>query len=208
MPSSSTNRNQCPICQGERVAGCKCPSRFGHTVDDLKKGHGSRCKNGHLWSYDQNGNVVTLQEEDKKPKRSIRLKKSKELPLPDKDTLKMLVEFIGFASQKLNLGEEPVVVTLLHANPGRPITTGAFDPQDKSICVIVGGRHFIDYCRTIAHELTHLKQAVNNELIGEIQEIGGKIEDDANASSGRIVKEYLKSVLTKEQKEKLGLGSF
>ena len=139
---------------------------------------------------------------------NIRLKKSKELPMPDKDTLKMLVEFIGHSAKHLNLGDEPVVVTLLHANPGRPITTGAFDPNDKSICVIVGGRHFIDYCRTIAHELTHLKQAVNNELIGEIQEIGGKIEDDANAQSGQIVKSYLKNVLTKEQKQKLGLGVF
>lgn len=140
--------------------------------------------------------------------RSIRLKKSKELPLPDKDTLKMLVEFIGFASQKLNLGDEPVVVTLLHANPGRPITTGAFDPQDKSICVIVGGRHFIDYCRTIAHEMVHLRLCVDGRTDGPIQEIGGDIEDEANSGSGRIVKEYLKSVLTKEQKEKLGLGSF
>ena len=140
--------------------------------------------------------------------RSIRLKKSKELPLPDKDTLKMLVEFIGFASQKLNLGDEPVVVTLLHANPGRPITTGAFDPQDKSICVIVGGRHFIDYCRTIAHELTHYQQSVRGELTGEIQEIGGDIEDNANLMSGRIVKEYIKSILTKKQKSKLGLGTF
>jgi hypothetical protein len=140
--------------------------------------------------------------------RPIRLKKSKELPMPDKDTLKMLVEFIGHASNHLNLGDEPVTVTLLHANPGRPITTGAFDPSDKSICCIIQNRNFIDYIRTIAHELTHLKQAVNNELIGEIQEIGGKIEDDANASSGRIVKSYIKNVLTKEQKQKLGLGVF
>ena len=120
----------------------------------------------------------------------------------------MLVEFIGHAAKHLNLGDEPVVVTLLHANPGRPITTGAFDPNDKSICVIVGGRHFIDWARTIAHEMTHLKQAVNGELIGEIQEIGGEIEDTANLMSGRIVKSYIKNVLTKEQKQKLGLGVF
>jgi len=140
--------------------------------------------------------------------RSIRLKKSKELPLPDKDTLKMLVEFIGHSAKHLNLGDEPVVVTLLHANPGRPITTGAFDPNDKSICVIVGGRHFIDYCRTIAHEMVHLRQSVDGRTDGPIQEIGGDIEDEANAQSGQIVKSYLKNVLTKEQKTHLGLGTF
>jgi hypothetical protein len=44
--------------------------------------------------------------------------------------------------------------------------------------------------------------------VGEIAEIGGEIEDTANLMSGRIIKSYLKNVLTKEQKEKLGLGSF
>lgn len=140
--------------------------------------------------------------------RSIRLKKSPELELPDKDTLKMLVEFIGFAAKKLELGEEPVVVTLLHANPGRPITTGAFDTGDRSICCIVQNRHYIDYIRTIAHEMVHLQQAVSGKLVGEIAEIGGDIEDDANARAGQITKSYIKNVLTKEQKRFLGLGSF
>ena len=140
--------------------------------------------------------------------RSIRLKKSHELPLPDKDTLKMLVEFIGFAAKKLELGDEPVVVTLLHSNPGRPITTGAFDTGDKSICCIAQNRHYIDYIRTIAHEMTHLKQHLDGRTQGQIQEIGGDIEDEANYMSGRIVKEYIKSVLKPEQKKHLGLGTF
>jgi hypothetical protein len=140
---------------------------------------------------------------------NIRLKKSKKLPLPDERTLKMLVEFINFAAKKLELGDEqPIVITLLHANPNQPITTGAFDPSDKSIRCIIQNRNFIDYIRTIAHELTHLQQAVTGQLNGEIREIGGDIEDNANASSGRIVKSYIKNVLTKEQKSFLGLGSF
>ena len=120
----------------------------------------------------------------------------------------MLVEFIGFAAKKLELGDEPVVVTLLHANPGRPITTGAFDTGDRSICTIIGGRHFIDYCRTIAHEMVHLRQCVDGRTDGQIQEIGGDIEDEANSKAGQIIKEYTKKVLTKEQKAKLGMGTF
>jgi len=140
--------------------------------------------------------------------RTIGLKKSKQLPMPNKETLKLLVEFIEFAAKELKLGKTPVVITLLHAAPDKPITTGAFDPQNKSICVIVENRHFIDFTRTIAHELTHLKQLLDGDLAGDIPEIGGEIEDDANKFAGRIVKKYLKTILTPEKKKFLGLGSF
>ena len=140
--------------------------------------------------------------------RTLKLKKSKQLAMPDKETLKLLVEFIEFAVKELKLGKTPVVITLLHAAPDKPITTGAFDPQDKSICVIVENRHFIDFTRTIAHELTHLQQAITGKLTGDIPEIGGKIEDDANIWAGRICKSFIKNKLTPEKKKFLGLGSF
>ena len=66
----------------------------------------------------------------------------------------------------------------------------------------------IDYCRTIAHELTHMKQDVDNRINGNEQEIGGEIEDEANVMSGRIVKFYIKNILTKEDKQHLGLGNY
>ena len=47
--------------------------------------------------------------------------------------------------------------------------------------------------RSIAHELTHLKQDERGELVGEIQDAGGAIEDEANAKAGEIIKLYAKS---------------
>lgn len=140
--------------------------------------------------------------------RTIRIKKSKQLEMPDKETLKMLVEFLTFASKKLDLGQEPVVVTLLHAAPEKPITTGAFSPDTKEIDCIVENRHFIDYSRTIAHEMVHLKQSTEGRTEGKIQEIGGEIEDEANAFAGQIMKEYIKTILTAEQRKHLGLGNY
>jgi hypothetical protein len=121
----------------------------------------------------------------------------------------MLVEFVTFSSDQLSLpNNQEIHITLLGVPTNERITTGAFDPSNKTIRVIVQNRHYIDWIRTIAHELVHLQQAVNGKLVGEIAEIGGEIEDTANLMSGRIIKSYLKNVLTKEQKEKLGLGSF
>jgi len=42
--------NECPVCGSPKEGGCRC--RGPHTFEDLKKGHGSCCKNGHRWSGD------------------------------------------------------------------------------------------------------------------------------------------------------------
>lgn len=43
----------CPICDAEKVAGCRCPvPKVIHTLEDLRKGHGNLCANGHRWSGD------------------------------------------------------------------------------------------------------------------------------------------------------------
>jgi hypothetical protein len=53
-----------------------------------------------------------------------------------------------------------------------------------------------------------MKQDVDNRINGNEQEIGGEIEDEANVMSGRIVKFYIKNILTKEDKQHLGLGNY
>lgn len=139
---------------------------------------------------------------------NIRLFKSSELPKPEDETLKLLVHFVKFAAGKLGIEDSKFVIRLLHASPSEPITTGAYRPGEGTISTIVQNRHFIDYCRTIAHEMTHQRQDIQGRINGQIQEIGGDIEDEANVESGRIVKEYIKNQLTPEQKKFLGLGSF
>lgn len=47
---SSSNASVCPECNGKMVSGCKCASKVYHRPRDIKKGHGSRCANGHAWS--------------------------------------------------------------------------------------------------------------------------------------------------------------
>ena len=138
----------------------------------------------------------------------IRLFKSKELPELDEQTIGLIVNFIQFAAKYLKMEDQPVSVRLLHAAPKEPITTGCYSPQDKKITTICQNRHFIDYCRTIAHEMTHQKQDIEGRVGQENQEIGGEIEDEANAVSGQIVKSYLKTQLKPEQKKFLGLGTY
>jgi hypothetical protein len=44
--------------------------------------------------------------------------------------------------------------------------------------------------RSLAHELVHYKQYEDRELDGEIKDVGGDIENEANAKAGELVKKY------------------
>ena len=53
----------------------------------------------------------------------------------------------------------------------------------------------MDILRSLAHELVHHKQKENGdfknkEVIKDIPEVGGHIEDEANAIAGRLIKKY------------------
>ena len=129
-------------------------------------------------------------------------------PKIDKDTQILIAKFVKYAVGQLGLEDKQIKIRLLGPHTKEPITTGAYEPQTKLVNAIAGGRHMIDYCRTIAHELTHMKQDYSGQLNQPHQEIGGPIEDEANVMAGRITKYFVKNILTPEEKQKLGLGSY
>ena len=129
-------------------------------------------------------------------------------PSIDDDTKKLIAKYVQYCVQQLGLEDAPVKIRLLGANPNEPITTGCYEPSTKTISSIAGGRHMIDYCRTIAHELAHMKQDVDGRITGKQEEIGGEIEDEANILSGRYTKHFIKNILTDDEKKKLGLGIY
>jgi hypothetical protein len=146
--------------------------------------------------------------EAEKSAAKIHIVKTKQMPKLDEKTTDALIDFVQFAAKFLKLQNRDIHIRLVHAAPEEPITTGAYEPATKHISSIAEGRNFIDYCRTIAHEMTHMKQDYEGRVEDKNQEIGGKIEDEANALSGQIVKSYLKNHLTAEQKKIFGLGTF
>ena len=97
-------------------------------------------------------------------------------------------KFVDFAHKELNIDKDcPIDV---EAEKSTEYTTGNYHIEDKKIKVLDNGRKLADILRTIAHELVHHKQNELGMLVGDIPEIGGKIEDQANAYAGRLVKKY------------------
>lgn len=72
-------------------------------------------------------------------------------------------------------------------------TTAYYRDIDKLVCVYAKHRMLGDVMRSVAHELVHKKQHEDGRITQPVQDVGGEIEDEANAIAGQIVKKYIKT---------------
>lgn len=104
---------------------------------------------------------------------------------------KILKDFVNFTCSKLKM-KEPVTVVIRNGRDEYITTTASYLPNENENHIRAGGRALVDICRSIGHELTHNRQ---RELgifkPGEdVQNIGGKIEDEANSIAGILIKDF------------------
>lgn len=72
------------------------------------------------------------------------------------------------------------------------IKTTAFYKHNENLVVVYGKKRMLgDILRSVAHELVHRKQYQENRIDGPVQDIGGTIENEANAIAGMIVKKFI-----------------
>jgi hypothetical protein len=71
-------------------------------------------------------------------------------------------------------------------------TYAYYNPQTNSVAVYVVNRATADIMRSFAHELVHHKQTQMGEIKPgvAVKDVGGKIEDDANAIAGQLIKKF------------------
>lgn len=107
------------------------------------------------------------------------------------DTLhRALRDFLPMAMRELELTQLPKI-KLSHTldSQGQP-SFGGFVPDTRSIKLAVNGRHPVDICRTLAHELVHFKQNENNQLNADSGETGSNEENEANSMAGIIMRKF------------------
>jgi len=100
----------------------------------------------------------------------------------------ILDKFLNHCKNYLKLEELPSI-RLMYNREG-PMTTGVYNPKERTIGALAGSRAFVDALRTLAHELVHFKQDIEGRLVGDIPVVGGQIEDEANAVAGQLVKSF------------------
>ena len=109
------------------------------------------------------------------------------------DNLKEIVrEFGAFIVKKLKINV-PFKIQLTTNRDGLK-TYAHYSPAEGIIKVYTKGRAVADVLRSIAHEMVHHNQNQNGKLTNDpknpIPDIGGPIEDEANAVAGQLVKEF------------------
>jgi Zn-dependent peptidase ImmA (M78 family) len=67
---------------------------------------------------------------------------------------------------------------------------GGYDPNSKSIELSVANRHQADVFRTLAHELVHFKQDIQNRLTPESGKTGHTHENEANAAAAIMMRNF------------------
>ena len=115
--------------------------------------------------------------------------KMKELP----EKTYLMGDFINFCAENLPISGDFKVFVVEDREKHDIKTTAAYHRGQNIIKVYSKNRALVDVLRSIAHELTHLRQDEDNMLVGQIQDAGGQIEDEANAKAGELIKLYAKS---------------
>ena len=112
--------------------------------------------------------------------------------LDKKSTYSILLDFIRFAAEDLELNSLPKF-DFVFDNKGsiERKSFGGYAPGDEHITITVKNRHIMDVCRTLAHELVHYSQDLKTELDDpDAGTTGSPQENEANARAAVIMRNW------------------
>ena len=110
----------------------------------------------------------------------------------DKKKIDVVRQYVRFAIKELEIeGFFKLVFTSEKEKLGIK-TTAFYRDRDKMVVVYAKNRMLGDILRSITHELVHKRQYEKGMITQPVQDIGGEIEDEANAKAGAIIKTFIK----------------
>ena len=109
-----------------------------------------------------------------------------------RDTFEILHDFVRFAAEHLELEKLPKFDFVFDSKQSvERKSFGGYQPGAEHITITVKNRHINDVCRTLAHELVHFKQDLNDELADDdAGSTGSRQENDANAQAAVIMRNW------------------
>lgn len=128
------------------------------------------------------------------PKNMLRAFRLAENYSIDKDQMMdMLKDFLPIAMKELKITKLPPIVLQrsVETHEGQA-TFGRFVNEEEKIYLGINNRHPVDILRTLAHELTHFKQSLDNKMYHGAGETGSPIENEANVKAGIIMRHFNK----------------
>ena len=142
-------------------------------------------------NYELNDSMIRYPKLNETVKSNIKTLLREAILKNDVSDKKILEEFVSFAKNFLNIGDKNIKIILTFKRTPDIKTTAYFNPSGE-IKIYVKDRAIMDVCRSIAHELTHFKQSIYNELTNTEEDgaDGSEIENEANAKAGEIIRKF------------------
>ena len=106
----------------------------------------------------------------------------------DIEKMELIQKFVDYVCDRLGL-QGDVFITLQGSRDGLT-TTAQFNTLTNEINIYSNGRHPVDICRSIAHELVHQQQKEEDRLYDGAGEDGTDIENEANSVAGVMIREF------------------
>lgn len=101
-------------------------------------------------------------------------------------------QFIQFCCDELKLNGK-FTCKIVHDRQANGVKTTAYYLDSNKLVVVYGKNRMLgDILRSVAHELVHKRQHEEGRITYPVQDVGGEIEDEANAVAGVIVKKFIK----------------
>lgn len=146
---------------------------------------------GYHKNYEFNDTMIRYPKLNETTKTNIKTLLREAILKNDVSDKKILEEFVSFAKNFLNIGDKQIKIILTFKRTPDIKTTAYFNPSGE-IKIYVKDRAIMDVCRSIAHELTHFKQSIYNELTNTEEDgaDGSEIENEANAKAGEIIRKF------------------
>lgn len=111
----------------------------------------------------------------------------------DSEKKQLIKKFINFCIDELNIEGEFKAYIVDDRKKYGIVTTAFYKDAKKELVVYGKNRMLGDIMRSIAHELTHKRQYEEDRVQHPVQDVGGEIEDEANAKAGAIIKMFIKT---------------
>lgn len=98
----------------------------------------------------------------------------------------MITHLLNLCKKELGISDLPQI-EIIDEEPAVGGGT-SFGEFDGTIKVVSKDRHPMDVARTLAHELVHLKQRMNGQVLDGAD--GSDSENEANATAGEIMRKF------------------
>ena len=115
-----------------------------------------------------------------------------EAMLSDVKRRDIIDDFVLYVANELNLENNipNIVISDDEFEAENMKSFGKYTPELNEIRIVIINRNLADILRTLAHELVHCKQRIENKLNDDSNITGSSEENEANAIAGILMRNY------------------